>query len=419
MSHRRQQPIPLRGCALQMSPRNVRPTIVDVLENALDGDLSSTAAAKLSIHQATQLETEIARFHKAWQPPALGGEEYRVSLGFAGDFAGSPEILVMSADEVSEWDAAEAVSFRRSLTAALLYGDSVVVRDPTVYLSFLEDPAGAIRTISRIGALAPLIRDGVLILAPRRPDRQAADMILEEARAAVANPLFTGPPITFSDEEARMAATALGHGFFLLDLQDVAWCEARILPADPYTWWNVVSQLNVARETLARSRVELKVIPTMGVTFLPAFDGLSVETICAIHRDEEALADWRAAWRSTVRTIEESPFDDGNFADEAQTAVDDLLGPAARAVRRATSSRAILKRAGSRGMVRLVVGGAIAGAGTAMMGGRVTEALLGTVAGTAAGGVVDAVFGRELHGSAGVLARLMVDPHVWPGKFRV
>jgi hypothetical protein len=390
-------------------------TILDALDHALDGDISGKAAAKLSKVQIAELSEELCRFHDAWPVPPLGESEYRVSLGFFGEERQNVIAVALRSSELSGPDSLFHLESRRAFVSALAYGDSVVAHDPTSTPGWAATPERIVATIECMGRLAPLVRCGGLILAPvlteihRNAQRRWSGTALNrEALEIIRGPEFDWPDDIPRDEWWETRAY-MAYRAFCVDLEEVAHCKAQFLPSDAFTWRYLMASLEHVRHELRRRKAELKIVPSLVAAQLPLLEGVSISTLAKIREENDAMAEWRAKLRSVVKTIEEIPFVDENFAIEARGALADELEPAAAAVRRSLAKSSVIRRAAKEGLIHMILGGATLGGISVAEGAGLVEGLIGVASGALTPAIISVLFRPRPEGASIVLARLVAD----------
>jgi hypothetical protein len=391
-------------------------TIVDVLDFALDGDISAQAATKLSKRQTAELAEEVHHFHDTWQAPPLKSNEYRVSLGFLGEERQNVAALGMRSGELSGSASALHLESRRMFANTLVYGDSVVAHDPTSSFGWDATVALFAETIEHIGRLAPLVRCGGLILAPVLTDvhrnaqrRWSSSAIGREALEIIRSPNFDWPDdIPRSEYWEGLAHAA--YRTFCIDLEEAFHCGARFLPSDAFTWRYLMASLDYVRDEVRPRKAELKIVPSLVAAQLPLLEGVSIAALTEIREGSDVMSEWRAKLRSAVKHIEEIPFRDRAFAVEARGALADELEPAAAAVRRSMAKSRVIRRVAKEGLASMVLGGAVLG-GISVFdgGGQVLGGLVGLTSGSVTNAVIRYLFRPRPEGAAVVLARLVED----------
>jgi hypothetical protein len=109
-------------------------TIIDVLENALDGELSAGAIEQLSLTQISELAEPVQDFYEVWAPPALAEGDFRIHLG--GWVAGNTQ----------------HEGARDLLHAGLLYAHQILIHDPVA--AYFEPRRKIIKACRRLGMSA-------------------------------------------------------------------------------------------------------------------------------------------------------------------------------------------------------------------------------------------------------------------------
>jgi hypothetical protein len=426
-------------------------TIIDVLENALDGDVSDEHVRRLSMAQIASLREVVLEFYDAWAPYPAEDGLLRVHLG--------------------GWVAAitsEGIP-RDLLHAALIYAHEVVVHDPVAayfeprrrslqifepvrgldinsnassiqiertsgYESFPDNldahHSHLAVAIPRLAALAPLIRNGIVLPIPhlkltlqRQPRIWTAVRHLlrdEDYQARVNDPVDRpaltqdeGPIVRILTRPRTMADAAVqqyGDAAYYLS-RSIAMAEASYasyLPPSATEWAIYEQRLQQLGTVLERAhKLDLTVAPALVQSNLPYFTGLSAADVLAARRDEESFEHWRASLRKASRDINALPSDGEAFVSEAKDVLQDHLAETADEVRSATSRSATLKRnlrpmaltlsTGAAG----IAGAAALGGGPAAFGALTITGMLKWLAGSLAA--------PNLSGSKAVLAHLAHD----------
>jgi hypothetical protein len=390
-------------------------TILDVLDFALDGDISGQTATKLSKLQMAELAEEVHRCHDVWQAPPLKTNEYRVSLGFLGEERQNVTALGMRSGELSGSPSPFHLESRRMFANTLAYGDSVVAHDPTSNAGWDATIDRFAETIEYIGRLAPLVRGGGLILAPvltevhRNAQRRwSSTAINHEALEIIRSPSFDWPDDIPRDEYWEGMAHA-AYRTFCVDLEETVHCEARFLPSDAFTWRYLMASLDYVRDELRPCKAEFKMVPALVAAQLPLLEGVSISALTEIREGNDALAEWRAKLRSAVKNIEEIPFVDRDFTVEARSALADELEPAAAAVRRSMAKSRVIRGVAKEGLASMVLGGAVLGGISVVDGAGLVGGLVGVTSGALTSAIVRYLFRPRPEGAAVVLARLVED----------
>lgn len=438
-------------------------TIVDVLENALNGDLSAERAQQLSMEQVRSLREVVLQFYDAWaQSPAEEGS-LRVHLGGWVASAANDGIA------------------RDLLHAALLYAHQTVIYDPVAayfeprrrhlaafrpvrgqgldseassihqertggYESFVDNlvahRSNLALAIPRIAGLTPLIRDGIVVPIPHLKltlQRQekiwvavrhllSDDEYLRLLDQPIDRPALTqddGPGILFLTRPQTAADARIqqyGDAAYYLS-RSIAMADASYasyLPPSGTEWAIYQQRLTRLGRALERSHeLDLTVAPALVQSDLPYFKGLSGPDVLAARRDDEGFEHWRMGLRTATRQINNLPSDGETFVGEAQDVLKDHLEETAAEVRKATSRSAALKR-NLRPTALTLSTGAAGIAGAAALGGG--PAVFGTLTIT---GMLrwlgDSLLAPNLSGSKAVLAHLVHNRPVdkaddWPRR---
>ncbi|HWB69901.1 MAG TPA: hypothetical protein VG518_07975, partial [Solirubrobacterales bacterium] len=325
----------------------ITPTIVDVLENALDSEITAARARLLSASEVLTLREAVLDFYGAWVPYPAEPDTLRAHLG--------------------GWVAAAASDglARDLLHAALLYAHQVVVYDPVAaYFEPRRDQLRTFRPIEglgisteassvqiettggfhaheddleaqrnglaasfeRVAALAPLIRQGIVVpiphlkLALQRQEKiwvavrhlLADDEYLKLLENPIDHPALTQDEGTSAQffvkarnaREDRLqrygdAAYYLARSIALADA-----AYASYLPPSGTEWAIYRQRLQRLGSSLRTGdRLELRVTPALVSSELPYFRNLSSADLIAARGNEESFELWRAGIRSATRSI--------------------------------------------------------------------------------------------------------------------
>lgn len=426
-------------------------TIVDVLENALDGDLTKQRAESLDLQAVESLRAVVLQFYDSWVPRPPAKNSFRVHLG--GWVA----------------SAASGGTAKDLLQAATLYAHQVVIYDPVaayfeprrpnlrtfrpVQGQGLNSEASAVHiestggfqvdppnleqhrsslaiAIPQVATLAPLIKTGVVLpvphlkLALQRQEKiwtavrhlLADDDFREIVDSPIDRPALTWDrgirPQFLTHPRRRVDALIQQYGdaaYYLarsIAVADAAY--ASYLPPSATEWAIYEQRLARMGEALGRrKRIDLTVAPALSQSKLPYFCGLSDLDIVGARSDDESFEKWRASLRSATRAITSLPANSESFAEEAREVLEDSLGPAADEVRRMTSRSATLKR-NLRPLGLTMATGAAGAGGEVVLGGAASAAVAVGVTGML-GWLADSLFPPSLSGSNAVLAHLIHD----------
>lgn len=273
---------------------------------------------------------------------------------------------------------------RPYFVGALLYADQVVDQDPLSFEKYFGSDGAFGRlpwALSELRLVQPLIESGILILAPIPPNQTAAETedkeYLEKWEEYVRR---TGEP---SDFRGLSGAAAFDGRYFRDALATAKGADATLVPRNDFER-RYLEFLGSSSAVSSVSGSAVRVITGLSSVDLPLFAGIPAELVVKIRKDEDAFADWRAQLRRVIHVIRTECTEEG-FVEEAREVFDDLVQPAARAVRRATSRSAALKAVAREQPLRLALG---AGFGLAMAS---TLGLppLGSVASSVAGALAN------------------------------
>ncbi|HTB49678.1 MAG TPA: hypothetical protein VK701_01750 [Solirubrobacteraceae bacterium] len=426
-------------------------TVIDVLDNALDGDLTSERVHQLSLAEIHDLYESVNDFYDAWDPAPPPDGALRTHLG--GWVARCPD----------------HGAARDLLNSALLYAHEVVVYDPlAAYFQpgrsrlrplpavrgigidiqassvHLEATAGYERfadeldahhtnlsaAVRQVAQLAPLIRSGAVLLVPHlrlvlaRQDAihtAVRHMIKDdEYRALLASPIDR-PPLT-QDDGTRVsfsvAAPRTRSDQLMQEAGDAAYYLARTLavagaagasylPPSGTEWALYEQRLRVLGQTLRReTRRDLYVAPALSSSDLPLLHALDPSTLVAARAQEEAFEDWRTALRRATQHIRTLPSDGEEFVSEARDVLADELGPVSKEVAQATRRSKVLADSAKDSWLRIACGAATTGSVAVAAGSSMLP-----VAGATAGGMLSwlatSLFGRQQTGHRAVVAHLV------------
>jgi hypothetical protein len=439
---------------MQSEPPDDAPrlTIIDVLENALDGDLTRGAIDRLDLAEIAALAESVQDFYESWQPPVTAEGQLRVHLGgwVAGnlDHAGARDLL----------------------HTALVYAHEVILHDPVA--AYFEPRRAALRglpairhrsgmqiqssqghyeasggwvnapnlegarsylgmAIEGLAPLAPLIRCGAAVPVPHLRialDRQQGvlsavrHMISDERfRHAVEQPV-DGPPLTSDEahgfrvltEPLKSRADVLNQNFgpvafYLARTLAIAEASgASYLPPSATDWALYENRLErvLAPALDRRAHVDLRVASAVGRSELPLLQGLDSSIVAKIHADEAAFEDWRRALRRFVKHVETSTSEGAAFEAESRQVLDDELTPMVEEVVKAVRRSRVLREQSRDAKITLASGVAIAGG--AASAGLVPAAAMATAAGSAlATWLLKALFPKRQEGARAVVAHLL------------
>lgn len=438
-----------------MHARGSSTSILDVLENALDGDISRTAAAKLSQRQVDDLFEAVNAFYASWSPPASEQSEMRVHLGgwvamtaktgLARDLLNS---ALLYAHEVVIYDPVAAYFEPRRNSLRTLppvigqgitgEGASVNVEATAGYVRFRGDLAGHRSCLGdafeQLAELAPLIRDGVAVPIPHlRLTLQRQEEIFtglrkmlgdEEYRAAASEvidrPAITqdeGPQVHIQVPPRNKKAAILQEfgdpAYYLARTLALASASgASYLPPSATEWRIYEQRLRSLGTRLApKEREDLIVAPAIVNASLPFLQDLSAKDLLGARRDGESFEHWRRALRRATRHIQASPAEGTEFPAEARRVLEDELLETADQVRKETSRTASLSRHARSASIGMATGAVGVGVGTVALGAPLTG-----LATLATSGMLkwvwDSAFPAKLSGTKGVLANFFHDGRV-------
>lgn len=426
-------------------------TIVDVLEGALDGDLSRDAVARLSEADVDELADLVATFYAAWtlEPPAEG--VMRVHLGgwVAQNAAAAPMMPVVNnallyAHEILVHDQVAAFLYpRRSSLRALppirdargpqIAGDQAHIESTGGWFaqrslegahSYLGDG------VEMLAALAPLIRAGVVLPIPHlQVARERQEGILTATIRTFQDPEFgalvSSPidelPLTRDDLRGFPVKSPRPKTPFDAALQDFGGAayylnrtiaiadafHASYVPPSATDWALYEHRLGDAIASLPHGLdLDLRVMAALGRARLPLLDNVDLETMVKIRQGEEAFEDWRRELRVAGRAIEMSTTDPAHFAAEGREVLDDLLQPMVAAVKDSQTVRARITSSSADAAGELVLGAAAAGAAHAA-GFPATQTLVEAAGFAAARWAFGTLFPRRAVGAKSIVGHLV------------
>lgn len=429
-------------------------TIIDVLEGALDGDLTPSAIERLGLKEIAELGEAVQDFYDSWTVPEAPEGELRVHLGgwVAGNTAlpGARDLLhtgllyahqVLVHDPIAAYFEPKRKALRglppiRHRSGMSLQASQGHLEATGGWVNF-ENLEGArsslVAAVEALAPLGPLIKTGTVIPVPHLRvaiERQDAvetavrHMIRDESfRTAVENPI-DGPALCADDAQAfrivteplRSRADVLNQNFgppaFYL-ARSVAVADAfgaTYLPPSATDWALFEDRLTqLSGLPLERSgKLGLRVVSAVARSRLPLITGLEASAVVRVRRDEEAFEDWRRALRRAVRQIESSPSSGAAFETESKEVLGDSLTPMAEEVGRAVRRSAILRDSVHDAKINLATGVAVAGTAGAL--GAAPPAAIATAAGGAfSGWLLRSIFPRRRRGAQAVIAHLLND----------
>jgi hypothetical protein len=442
---------------------NTAPTIVDVLENALDGDLSAQRARRLSMTEVRSLREVVLQFYDAWVPRPPPEDALRVHLGGWVASAASEGIAqdllhasVLYAHETVIYDPVAAYfeprrpslrSFRPVQGRGLTAEASAVHLERTGGYEANPDSLDGHRSslasaISQLATLAPLIRIGVVFPVPHlKLALQRQEKIWTAVRFLLADGDYLAlvdqpvdrPPLTWDQgmhaqilTQPRTKADALiqqyGDAAHYLSrsiaVADAAY--ASYVPPSATEWAIYQQRLNRLGEVLDRKqRLDLTVAPALVQSKLPYFKGLADANLLGIRSNEESFENWREKLRSATRQITSLPGEGAPFADEARDVLKDALAEAASEVREATSRSSALRRSARPVALTLSTGAAGIAGEVALGGGTAAFGALGITG--MLGWLLESLLPPGLTGSKAVMAHLVHDSAIdhdddWPQR---
>jgi hypothetical protein len=430
-----------------------RVTILDVLQNALGGDLTAARADSLTERELENLAECVNEFYDSYELPESEGELRLYSGGWiAGNWEEHdtrqylftslvyyPNVIIH--DPVAEWFYPRRDSLQlppgvpsrnnamilQASEAGLLSGDG--------YYVFKSNPKRSRDRLAQIlplmSELAPLFQKGVIlpvsqwqivrareqaILTAVRHDNRDAELA-----AAIANPVDVMPPrsdhlrgfgmtpnMGWKPGQEQRALVQDPSYFLNKTLAIADAISARYVPPAATDAALLDVKLKRLGEELKRHSIELKLAPALASAALPFLEELDPKVLLAIRSNEEAFDSWRRELRIAVRAIQAVPSSGEAFAREAREILNDALLPSAREVSRTVSTSSVLKRATKEQGINLAIG-----AGTALVTSPILHVPL-SVGGLAVMGVSTAarwlystLFRGAPSGSRAVMAKLV------------
>jgi hypothetical protein len=426
-------------------------TVVDVLENALQGDVTAERARSLSDRDIDELLDHIEHHYESWAPPPMTTElRMYTGTGVAGGWLSS--------------------ELRDYLFSTLLYYPSVVVHDPLAryadrHLATLELPSPPVTKMGfTIGyseadllatshsaprdyhnirqllevflpvcaQLAPLFRAGVVIpVAPWKIARHSQQQILTAVRHDVRDQRFVDAARNYVDDppsvsdQIQITAPVLGSdswkggdtiavaqapSYFLNRTLAVAdSVNARFVPSTLTDQSLVEAKL---RRLHARN-IDMVISRALESATLPLFRDLEPSTLLKIRRDNEAFEDWRSGLRSAIKTIESAIADEAAFKREANEVLGDLLIPKANELLRQSSASAVMRGHTATEVAEFSIGAAILYGAADITNTQFAIPALAALGATGAGKwLYKTIFRDSLGGSLGVLAALVKRPGI-------
>lgn len=443
---------------------SARRTILDVLDEQFQGQVSPQAVAALGAAEISRLEEAVNSFYGSWSQPRETSEEMRVYSG--GWIARNSALetyrylltsllyapVVVVHDPIAEWfDPARSrlptfpgipsrlrrlnlqpIMMVQADEPTLLKGEGYFAADDRVAATHQYLPGA----LSELLAFAPLIRSGVVVPVPelaviRRvtAELEAAvqhDVQDDELHELIVRLLADGTPPARSNHIRGLGVTPRGGvargyehravvqnpSYYLektLAIADAS--RSHYVPPDPGDAALLeyrLRQLGDNLSTKTNRNVELRLIPALVNSELPFFADVEVSTILAIREEEEAFQSWRADLRHAIRQIESLPSEGESFAQEARDILRDTLLPRAAEVSRAVSRSVAMRAATRESVAEFMISGISIGGAAPLLG---TE---GAILASVTGGLTIALrwayqvmFRPHLSGTNGVLARLV------------
>lgn len=440
-------------------------TIVDVLENTLDGELTTERVNRMSSTEMADLFDAVNLFYEEWRPAPPADDLLRVHLG--------------------GWVARTANQglARDLLDSALLYAHQVVIYDPiaayfepnrtrlrqlpNIQGAGIDVDAAAINleakggyvyftdnleahrshvgiAVEQITALAPLIRENVAVPVPHlRLTLKRQEQIFTAIRYLLRDPdylaLLEAPvdrPVLTQDDGPKVQILVprprTKHDKLLQDHGDAAYYLARTLalaeaaqssylPPSGTEWAIYEQRLQRLGERLGSKHRELYVAPAIVASELPFLSGLPPKSLIAARRQADGFEHWRAALRKATRQVRSIPAEGTQFVDEASRVLRDELNEVAEEVQLLTRRSKTLARSLRQQSLTMSTGAAGVAASAALLG-KPIPALSGVVGTGMMGWLADALLPKPLNGTKGVLAHFVhhqgqpADMEEWPKR---
>jgi hypothetical protein len=435
-------------------PKEQHITILDVLENALGGDLTAEHAAQLTEAELDDLADRVNEFYSSYSIQAVSDDLRFYSGGWVA----------------GNWDNLDA---RKYLLTSLVYYPSIVIHDPIAewffrgheallappglparnkmtiqateptllmgtgyyaHRSDLDRTRGVLaKLLPLISELAVLFREGIVVpISQWQLVRERQQAILTAVRhdnrddklaSLIANPLDLPAPradhirgLTISQPGGWRAgheqrALVQDPAYFLnktLAIADIV--GARYIP--PAATDAALLDVKLRRfgdELKRRARsVDLIMVPALESAQLPFLEDIDPKTLVAIRTNEEAFDDWRRELRTVVRNIEAQRAEGDAFAQESSEILRDALLPRAREVSATVSTSAVLKKVAKEQSVTLTIGAASTLSVASVLGTPVsTAALVGLGMSGVARWIYGTLFRQSPSGSRAVMAKLI------------
>lgn len=348
-------------------------SVLDVMENFLQGDFTAERAKTLTDPEIDDLLDHVDDYYNSWGSPPLAGLRFYSGTGVASAWL-NPEL-------------------RDYLYSSLLYYPSVVVHDPIARYAdrrlsgLLYPPPPVMKSGWEVSAsevmqmalsaneprnhdeirnllavflpvcaeLAPLFRSGIVVpVAPWKITRQRQQPILTAVRHDIRDPCFVESARHPIDERPAVSdhfrrspielklgqwkggdtkAVAQDPSYFLnrtLAIADAL--SARYVPA------TLTDQalLEAKLQQLPSRNLDMMVNSALASAKLPFFRNLDAAVLLRIRSNEESFEDWRSDLRHTIRTIESNVGDGRQFVLEARQVLSDVLIPRANELKRQT-----------------------------------------------------------------------------------
>jgi hypothetical protein len=371
-----------------------QPSVLDVVEAQLDGDVSFTSVTRLSDRQFAELFDALASFYASYSVPEPRG--LRMALPMMETFscpppaylnpallyaheAATPDLMAQCLDQAlakrARGETPDLQEMRRWVALPFMWLERIARLVEAEAVVPIPTQAGKWHRVSfpqytpveefspiELAAVAEVRR--ALADGPRKRLGLSADLrrhqiAIEELLADT----YRGKLGPHSDERSLSMDAVWTFQGGLADLQFTTDAIARPFPLSDKDW----TFFNIAAATPNPTELDLRVANGLATMKLPSFDRVNHHTreLLAARRDEEAFGEWRAGLRRAIRTIESYP-PSIEFDRSARQALEDELLPLAAEVRRATSRSAALRRASVESGVSLSVGAAVmTGAGLA------------------------------------------------------
>ena len=322
-------------------------------------------------------------------------------------------------------DPNQAHLLRRAYAASLVCGDVVYDWDPLTPRIRLVALAGALLSEERRAEIKNLdvdydpenlpSRSGSTLERwilrqlgpPAARDKAAIDRVYHEVkdmRPLLESGVLVMIPSPFLPHDPAFLELPEQHDFSTMATRTARAQGVSIVPLE-----TDVTCSQPRKNSTGTADVNTKVATSLAIADLPILSGLSAATLAAIHRDEEAFVEWRAALRVAARQIYTLANDD-NLEREARSIYEDLLLPRINALKRTVSRTTALRQALRDEPVRAAFGAIFSGGAAVAAGLSPAATLMSASAGAAANIAYAGLHRPGQAGADAVLQLLMRDP---------